>query len=78
MSAIEAFERRLILDLAAVQIGSCRQKVEIIDREWGDLIGAEKSVVGIAPGATPVTLTAVFEMIHQPETELDHMPGRCV
>ena len=67
MRTIPPFEQLLKLEVATNQIGGGRQAVEIIDLERGDLVGAEKSVVGIAPRATPVTLTAVFEMIHQPE-----------
>jgi hypothetical protein len=78
MRTIHPFEQLLKLEVATNQIGGGRQAVEIIDLERGDLIGAEEGVVGIAPRATPVTITAVFEMIHQPETELDDMPGRCV
>jgi hypothetical protein len=64
---MEAFEKLLILEVATGEEGNGRQTVEIIDVERGDLIGAEESVVGIAPRATSVTLTAVFKMIHQPE-----------
>jgi hypothetical protein len=77
MRTIEAFEKLLILDVATGQVGNGRQAVEIIDVQRGDLIGAEESVVGIAPRATSVTLTAVLKMIHQPDSA-EPCAGRCL
>jgi hypothetical protein len=64
MDTMQAFLDSLKLEVAAGQIGRCRQQLEIVDVERRCLICAQESLVGVTPRATFVTLTAVFKMIH--------------
>ena len=64
MDTVEALEKVQEFEVAAGEIGSSRQAVEVIDVKRGGVICTEESVVGVTPRATFVTLTCAFKIIH--------------
>jgi hypothetical protein len=65
MDTIEALDELVKLEVVAGQIRGGGQTVEILGVERGGVIRAVERVVSIAPGVTPVTRTAVFEIVRR-------------
>jgi hypothetical protein len=64
MDTMQAFLDSLKLEVAAGEVRSRRQSFEIVGPKRRCLICAQKSLVGVTPRVTFITLTSVFKMIH--------------